>query len=113
MRTQFFAMLLLAVPLPAACASNSTSNSETHNGVVTDGGADEGDGASCDGVSENVVPTGTCSTGAGPCPVYVPAHCTDAGNPENSKDYSCSCPAGAWQCEVVNTGLSLPVCEGG
>lgn len=101
-------MLVIATAFAAAGASCSTPT--THeNGAVTDGG--KNDAGSCEGVSENVVPTGTCSIGAGPCPVYVGAHCDPS--PENSKGYSCSCPNGTWQCKVITTGLSLPICDGG
>jgi hypothetical protein len=106
----FFTILILAgVPLLAACASNSTPG-KTSNGASTDGG-DSGDAASCDGVPENVLPVGSCSMGVGPCSVLIPlpANCTGC----NSSEYSCSCSAGVWKCDVVGAGLCMPVCDDG
>ncbi|MCC6667779.1 MAG: hypothetical protein IT375_28795 [Polyangiaceae bacterium] len=97
-------LFAIGAALSGGCGGDD-SRTASATGAASDAG-DAADGPDCSAMVPDTLPTGPCATGAGPCPVLVPAQCPDGGPKQPGKYYECSCVASAWSCELHGQELS-------
>lgn len=102
-----FIILLLALLL-AACGESSSDS--TSKGDASDGHAEPVGDASCTyGGQRWELPSGPCAQ-APICGISLKSPCPDGGYIVYSNLWDCHCTTGEWACEIIQSGLNLPLC---
>lgn len=107
-------IVLVVGLLIAGCgdaSSDDTSTGTTTDGQVVDAHDDDAAGrASCTyGGQLWELPSGPCAQ-APICGISLKSPCPDRSYIVYSNLWDCTCASGEWSCEIVQSGLNLPLC---